>query len=596
MVTIFQKVLSLFNRKEKLKLGAILSGTVLMGFVEMISVAAIMPFIAIAVKPSLIESNQYLNAFYSYFSFSSYNRFLLVIGGMVFCLLLFGNIFSGMMSWVMIRFCYTKGKGISGTLFQKYLMQPYLYFLDKNSSELSKNILAEVDRFVIGILNNSLQMFSKIIMVVSIFTLLIIVKPLLALTVMGVLGGAYYILLKIIRTKLVAAGKISSHVNGMRYQTINEALGAIKELKVLGREQLFVDKYRDNAQLYAQSETLSQLSPSVAKYAIEVVAFGSMLLIALYLIATHEGISEFMPLLALYALSGYRLMPAMQQVFSGYTLFKYHQSALDLLCKEMQLPYLKNTLGTEPLSFTNTLVLDNVSYRYPDSEKWALNNINLSIKQHATIGIVGASGAGKTTLIDIILGLLSPQGNLAIDNVVINDSNVRSWQRNIGYVPQSIFLLDGTIASNIALGISENTVDMDSIIKASKLANLHDFIINELPQGYNTKIGERGIRLSGGQRQRIGIARALYHDPELLIFDEATSALDGITEKVIMEAIHSLANRKTIILIAHRLNTVKDCDTIYIFDRGNIIGHGSYDQLMATNRVFQHLANAHEGA
>jgi ABC-type multidrug transport system fused ATPase/permease subunit len=385
-------------------------------------------------------------------------------------------------------------------------------------------------------------------------------------------------------------------VNGLRYQTINEALGAIKELKVLGREQLFIDKYRDNAQLYARSETLCQLSPSIAKYVIEVVAFGSMLLIALYLIATHEGISEFMPLLALYALSGYRLMPAMQQVFSGYTLFKYHQSALEVLCKEMQLPCAQNALNAEPLSFADAFILDNISYRYPDSEKWALNNITMSIKQHSTIGIVGASGAGKTTLIDIILGLLIPQGKLMVDGVAINDNNVRAWQRNIGYVPQSIFLLDGTIASNIALGISENAVDMDAVIKASKLANLHDFITNELPQGYNTKIGERGVRLSGGQRQRIGIARALYHEPELLIFDEATSALDGITEKVIMEAIHSLANRKTIILIAHRLNTVKDCDTIYIFDRGNIIGNGSYDQLMTTNRVFQHLANAHEGA
>lgn len=593
MKKLFQKVLFLFDRKEKLQLGAILCGTVIMGFVEMISIAAIMPFIAIAVKPSLIESNHYLNAFYTYFSFASYNRFLLVIGGIVFCLLLFGNIFSGLMSWVMIRFCYTKGKGISGTLFQKYLMQPYLYFLDKNSSQLSKNILAEVDRFVIGILNNSLQMFSKIVMVVSIFTLLVVVKPLLALTVMGVLGSAYYVLLKIIRKKLVSAGKISSQVNGLRYQTINEALGAIKELKVLGREQIFIDNYRNNANAYAHSETLCQLSPSVAKYAIEVVAFGSMLLIALYLIATHEGISEFMPLLALYALAGYRLMPAMQQVFSGYTLFKYHQSALDLLCKEMQLPFSEISLEAQPLPFTQMLALENIAYRYPGSEKNALNNICLTIKQHATIGIVGASGAGKTTLIDIILGLLCPQGKLMVDGVVINVNNVRSWQRNIGYVPQSIFLLDGTIASNIALGISENTVDMDAIIKASKLANLHDFIINELPQGYNTKIGERGVRLSGGQRQRIGIARALYHEPELLIFDEATSALDGITEKVIMEAIHSLASRKTIILIAHRLNTVKDCDTIYIFDRGDIIGKGSYDQLMATNKVFQHLANAH---
>lgn len=588
-----RKILSSFSRNEKYQLGALMCATVLMGFVEMISVAAIMPFIAIAVKPTFIETNSYLNHFYHYFSFASYNRFLLLIGGIVFCLLLFGNIFSAFVSWLMIRFCYAKGKRISSDLFKKYLMQPYLFFLNRNSSELSKNILAEVDRFTIGILNNGLQMFSKIVMALSIFTLLVLVKPYLALIVMSVLGGTYVVLLKIIRKKLVAAGKVSSYVNGVRYQTINEALSAIKELKVLGREDKFITCYQENAEKYARSEALSQLSPLVAKYTIEAVAFGSMLLIALYLIATHEGISEFMPLLALYALAGYRLMPAMQQVFSGYTLFKYHQSAVEVLFNEQQLANHSDSDNNDQISFKQGLALSHVSYQYPQTEKWALSQIDIEIPLHATIGIVGASGAGKTTLIDIILGLLEPQGEMRVDGQKIEKSNVRSWQKLIGYVPQNIVLIDSTIKQNIALGIDEKNINIEAVEKAARLANLHEFIINELPLGYETSVGERGVRLSGGQRQRIGIARALYHDPELLLFDEATSALDGINEKVIIEAISSLAKRKTIILVAHRLNTVKDCDEIYVLNNGRVEGKGSFKELIDHNRIFQNLANAY---
>lgn len=587
------KVLFLFNRSEKVKLTGILASTVLMGFIEMISVAAIMPFIAIAVNPGIIETNRYLQSLYHYLNFSSPNRFLLFIGGLVFTLLMFGNLFSAITSWVMIRFCYSKGKSISGQLFKKYLMQPYTFFLHKNSSELSKNILAEVDRFVVGILSNSLQSFSKMIMIISIFTLLVLVKPLLALIVMGTLGSAYYVILRLIRKKLVAAGKVSSFVNGLRYQTIAEALGAIKELKVLGREQKFLNAYQSNANEYARSESLSQLAPMMAKYTIEAIAFGSMLLIALYLIAAKEGITEFMPILALYALSGYRLMPAMQQLFSGYTLFKYHQSAVDILYEQNNLAERSIEFNSQPLPFMKQLELSDVSYQYPQTQNFALSRINIQIPLHATIGIVGASGAGKTTLIDILLGLLSPHGEMMVDGIKITENNLRGWQQNLGYVPQGIFLVDGSIKQNIALGISEQNIDIEAVVKAAKLANLHEFILRELPQGYDSFVGERGVRLSGGQRQRIGIARALYHDPELLIFDEATSALDGMTEKVIMEAISSLSKRKTIILVAHRLNTVKNCDVIYVLSKGCLVGKGKFQDLIDTNPMFQNLANAY---
>jgi ABC-type multidrug transport system fused ATPase/permease subunit len=272
-------------------------------------------------------------------------------------------------------------------------------------------------------------------------------------------------------------------------------------------------------------------------------------------------------------------------------LFRYHQAALDILFVENQIPSF-DIQTPEPLVFQDHLQLKNIAYRYPNAQKSALHNINLHIPIHSTIGFVGMSGAGKTTLIDILLGLLQPSGELIVDGTPITTVNVRAWQQHIGYVPQNIFLADASIACNIALGIQEENINHEAVVKAAKLANLDEFITTQLPQGYDTFVGEKGIRLSGGQRQRIGIARALYHDPELLIFDEATSALDGVTEKVIIEAINKLAKRKTILLIAHRLNTVKDCDVIYVLKQGEIVGQGNYNDLLMHNQNFQHLAHA----
>ncbi len=356
--------------------------------------------------------------------------------------------------------------------------------------------------------------------------------------------------------------------------------------------------YDVSAAKYASAETFSHLSPLISRYLIEAVAFGGMVLMVIYLIATQHDISKYLPVLGLYAISGYRLMPAAQQLFAGITSLKYHVSALNNIHAEMQLTTVAcQKLKKQALEFRQQLQLKNIYHAYPNADKFSLKDVSVDIPLHATIGIVGASGGGKTTLVDIILGLLKQQnGKILVDGQEISDSNIKQWQQNIGYVPQNIFLIDASIAHNIALGIKPSDVDMDAVIAAAKLANLHEFIVNELAEGYHSFVGEEGVRLSGGQRQRIGIARALYHDPELLIFDEATSALDGLTEKVIIEAIKSLSHRKTIIFIAHRLNTVKDCDVIYVLNKGEILAQGSFAELFHSNKIFQHLANAHADA
>jgi ATP-binding cassette, subfamily B, bacterial PglK len=591
---VFRKALFFFEKAERKKLALVFFCILLVGILEVVGIASILPFLAVMSKPEVIQTNPQLSILIKFLHITDVNEFMLFLGVMVFVVLVVGNAFSATTSWLTMKFCYDQGKKISCQLLKKYVGQPYVYFLNHHRSELAHNILSEVERLVTGVFLNSIQSLTKLVILISTLLLLLVVKPFLALTIIVGLGSIYVIFYRVIRKKLISAGATSSSANTLRHQLIHEMMGAIKELKISGREQKFLDEYRKNTEKYVKAEVLCQFSPLITKHVVEAIAFGGMLLIALYLIGTKEDFSKFMPLLGMYALAGYRLMPAMQQLFSGFTSLRYHLSAFNIIYEEMQLrtdECSKNT--SEKIHFDSFMYLNNVCYRYPASEKMALKNISFKVRKHFTIGFVGASGAGKTTLVDIILGLLSPtQGELLIDSVKVEKQNIPAWQRNIGYVPQNIFLLDDTLTNNIALGVNREDVDMDLVKKAARLANLHEFISQDLPYGYETYVGEAGIRLSGGQRQRVGIARALYHDPELLIFDEATSALDGVTEKIIMEAIHSLSHRKTIILIAHRLNTVKECDVIYILNNGEIVGEGTYQELLHSSRAFQHLANA----
>jgi len=317
-----------------------------------------------------------------------------------------------------------------------------------------------------------------------------------------------------------------------------------------------------------------------------------MMLIVLYLMLQGASFADALPVISLYAFAGYRLVPASQQIYSALSQLRIMEPAINALCSEVSA--LKITLAMDapnsPIILNQSITLNNIHYTYPSADRPALDGINITIPAHKVIGLVGSTGCGKTTTVDLVLGLLeSQQGTLCVDGQVINSANIREWQKAIGYVPQQIYLSDDTVASNIAFGIDEDDINQDAVNRAAKIANLHDFVMNDLPNGYQTKVGERGVRLSGGQRQRIGIARALYHNPQVLILDEATSALDNLTELAVMEAINKLRHNITIILIAHRLSTVRECDQIYLMEKGKVIGQGGYDQLRASNKVFEEM-------
>ncbi len=595
MIKIIHKMLSFFDAKDKKMLLFLLVGFLLVGFVEMACVASIAPFVAVVSHPELIHSNQYLSMLYHFLALGSEPRFMAFLGVTVFAFVILGNIFSATMLWLLMRFSFFQGGKLSTRLLKQYLLEPYVFYLNKNRSEMTKVILSDVFKVILGILINGMQAITKLIVIGCIFVLLLYVDPVLAISVCGVLGGAYVGFYLLFSKKMAATGAFASYLNAKQYQIVNETLGAIKELRVLKREASFLAKFRGMSEKYAKAESVSLIIPQLTRYTVEAIAFAGILLIVLYLMKVKADISQLLPLLALYALAGYRLLPPMQQVFTGLSLVKYNAESLQILDDAMKQKHLSldwQNKSVQRLHFNTQIELQDISFSYPYASKSAISNVNIQIPKNTSIGLVGMTGSGKTTTVDIILGLLAPSnGQIVVDGQAITSNQLDSWQQNLGYVPQTIYLTDDSVANNIAIGIPAELIDREALIRAAKLANLHEFIVNEMTDGYDTFVGEGGIRLSGGQRQRIGIARALYHDPEVLIFDEATSALDGDTEQVIIKSIKELAKQKTIIIIAHRLTTVKDCKTIYFFEKGRIVDEGTYESLVANNSKFRKIAN-----
>ena len=589
-----RQIFSLFNKEEKTQVFLLLIGIVFRGLFEVAGVASIMPFIAVASNPGVIHTNKYLSYAYNLLGFDSSRMFLILLGIFVFCIIILNNSLSALNEWFLARFTWLRGHTLARRLFAKYLSQPYAFFLNENTSNLGANILNEVGNFLKGILRPFMEMVAKIIVSAFIFILLVFVDPVLAIIVGLVLGGAYSIIFIAVRKKLVKVGKERVYANRKQFLYISEALTGIKDIKVQGCEKFFLDAFSKYSYKVNRNQAVQQIVSQVPRYALEVISFGGILLITLYFVVTQRETTNTIPLIALYAFAGYRLMPALQGVFSGITSVKFNLALLDRLSEDLALKtYPHDQIKSWedvviPLEFKKCIELNAVQFTYPGNEETVLNSLNLHIAAKTTVGFAGTTGAGKTTLIDIILGLFLPQvGELLVDGMHIDKSNLRAWRRTIGYVPQQIFLSDQTVRQNIAFGLHADIIVDKSVETAAKIAHLHDFIVNELPEGYDTVIGERGVRLSGGQRQRIGIARAMYNDPEVLILDEATSSLDNITEAMIMEAIRGLARKKTIIMIAHRLTTLVDCDVIHFMNQGQIIKSGTYGQLMKSCPEFR---------
>jgi len=580
----FKNILFLLSFEERRKFIWVLLMMLLMAFVETLGVASIFPFIAILTNPIMIETNIFLNKIFQVskvFGVENNQHFFLLLGSCVFLILVISIIIKVFTSFLQVRFVKMLEHSIGKRLMESYLNQPYSWFLSHNSNELVKNILSEVNHIIENAIYPFAEMIAKGMVAISLLGLLVFTDIKLALSISFLIGGIYGLIYYFLKNFISRIGKERLKNNYLRYRVVSQTFGSIKNVKVRGSEKINLQLFSNSASNFARSETYAHLTGSLPRFILEGIAFAGIMLILLYLIAQKGTMISALPIISLYVFAGYRLMPSLQQVYSSFTNLRYTSSSLDKLSNEIK--NLKSYVLNQDksiLPLDKKITLHNIHYNYPDTSSSTLKDINLSIPAKSIVGFVGPSGSGKTTTVDIILGLLEPQkGTLEVDGKVITKYNSRAWQRSIGYVPQHIYLLDDTIFNNIAFGIDHKDINQNWVEKACKIASLEEFI-DELPKKHNTIIGESGIRLSGGQRQRIGIARALYHNPRVLILDEATSALDNETEQTVMNAINNLGKDITIILIAHRLNTVKNCDIIFKLEKGKLVFQGNFNELI----------------
>ncbi len=592
----FKKCLLLLTPNERKNAMLLVFMMLIMALLEMIGVASILPFMAVLTDPSIVETNLILNKIFQssqVFGVKNNQQFLFLLGIFVFMILIISLTFKALTIYVQTRFVHMRQYTISKRLVEGYLHQPYSWFLNRHSADLGKTILSEVGQVVGGGMNPMMDAIAKSMVAITIVSLLFFTDPKLTIFVGFLLFVAYAITYKFLSKYLNKIGEENLKNNQLRYTAISEAFGAAKEVKVGGLENFFIKRFSNTSQIFFKNHAFSTVIAQLPRFAFEAIAFGAIILMILYLMTQTTNLNNVIPIISLYVFAGYRLMPAIQSIYSCLTKIAFVKPSVDKLFDDVKnLKIISQNQIEDTIPFYKSINLNNIHYHYPNTTREAVKNISLTIPAKSKVGLVGTTGCGKTTMVDIILGLLeATKGTLEVDGKFINKHNVRAWQRSIGYVPQHIYLSDDTIASNIAFGVNPKDINQDAVEIASKIANLHKFVMEELSLKYQTIIGERGIRLSGGQRQRIGIARALYNNPKVLILDEATSALDNQTEKAVMDAVNNLGTETTIILIAHRLSTVKNCDKIFLLEKGELKNQGTFEELININENFRITAN-----
>jgi ATP-binding cassette, subfamily B, bacterial PglK len=605
MITTIKKILKLLHAGDKMKLFILLMMMLLAALFEVIGIGMIPVFISIIAVPATVLEIEWLRPIWEKLGIE--NSGDLLVYGAIFLIGVFilKNTYLLFYNYVQTRFIFLRLTSIASNLFKLYMYAPYEFHLKRNSAELLRNITNETLHLVTGVMFNFLKIAKDLVLITGIFAMLLWLEPEISLIVFLLLGGGGALFIMVIRQRIRKYGQLAQTERGNMIRSVNEGLGGFKDARILNREKWFYKRFTVNIRSFSKAQIFSDTASLANKPVIETIAISGLLLIALVLYFQGRGIESVIPVMTLFGAATLRLMPAIQEMMKSFTALKYFIFSIDPIyndtveLKDAAADYKirsnKNTGSSKlltkekRLTFEKVIQFEAASYKYPQSDVEAVKNLSLSIPKGHAVGFVGPSGAGKTTLVDMLLGLLEPQrGRIAVDNIDIH-SDISAWKENIGYIPQFIFLSDNTIRCNIAFGLPDNEIDEEKLQNAIKAAQL-DELVNTLPDGVETIIGERGTRLSGGQRQRIGIARALYNDPQVLIMDEATSALDNITERYVINAIERLKGDRTIIMIAHRLTTVEKCDYLYYIKSGQIEDSGTYKELIRKNSEFKNMA------
>jgi ATP-binding cassette, subfamily B, bacterial PglK len=495
--------------------------------------------------------------------------------------------------YVQNRVAHNAGAALSTKLFRGYMAMPYVFHLSRTSSDLIRNSNQAVKELVQQVFVPLIRVVAETIMVVGMLLLLLILAPAATGLAVLVIGGAAVLMLRFVQPRLRRIGERAHRLEGETLSLLQQSLHGVRDITLLGREAEFVDRYRRGRASLARATYLRATATDLPKTVMELALLGFILLVFALAILFEDGAQGTLSVLGLFAYAGLRLQPSLQRIITGMNNLKYSAAPVDALDSDLRLVAGERLPGraVAALPFTRALRLERVSYRYEGAHANALEDIDLVVEPGQVLGICGPTGGGKTTLVDVMTALLQPSaGRVTVDGRDLSEHD-RAWHANLGVVPQMVFLTDESLRENIALGVPRGEIDDGAVEEAVELAQLRGFVAS-LPEGLETLVGERGIRISGGQRQRVAIARALYRRPEVLVFDEGTSALDNTTERELMAALSRLRGTKTVLLIAHRLSTVRDADQIIVLEGGHITGRGTYDRLLVENAAFQQLATS----
>lgn len=570
-----------------------------MAFSTVSGIAAIAPFFAVLGEPASIDHNRVLRWLYQQGGFTEHRGFVMALGVAFIGVALAANLINLVGSMLMNRLALWVGNEIQTTLFAEYLGRPYLFHARTHSSTLFNNIIYEAGRFTNGILQNAFTLVTNIVTAAFIVLSILMLNPAVSIAMLGCLAGGYVLIYLVMRDRLLRFGQAQSRSATEQAQIVGESFAAIREVTLLRLRDFFRQSFerasRDVAVATAHGQAVGQ-SP---KHIMECVAVAGLVGLALVLSSRQDTAGSWLGQLTFVAFAAYRLMPTLQQAFAAVVKIRADRAGFALIEPDLrQARAIHSPTQEDPALQSEAwqarprqeIRLRDVSFRYSPDRPWAIEGVSLSIPARATVGLVGASGSGKTTLVDLLAALLTPAvGQVEVDGITLDTTNRGAWQSRIAYAPQNIFLFDSSIARNIALGVPPRSIDMQRVEEAARLAQLDD-VVRGLPGGYDYKVGERGIQLSGGQRQRVSIARALYREASVLILDEATNALDGLTEHELMTTLGRLRGRYTMVLIAHRLSTVRACDIIFELANGRIVGSGTYDELMTRSEAFRRMA------
>ena len=595
MVQIFRKINRLLDSRDRFEFLFIVALTLIGAIAETLGVGVIPSFVGLLGSAKAVREVGVVGWAYNFAGFEDYRTFVQWACVALMGLYIGKNGYLAWLSYLQTQFIFRKQSKVSQRLFSRYLQQPYPFHLQRNTADLLRNINVEIPNLFNEVMRDVMILLTESLIALCISLLLLFAEPFSSLIAVSLLGLAMVVFYQGFRRRIELWGRRQHRHIGRMIQWVNQGLGSIKETKILGREPYFLERYSFHVERYTQATQRIQFVNKLPRLFIETLAVVCLLVVLVVDLTQGRRPRSLLLLLTLFAAAAFRLMMSLNRIVAAVTTIRFYSKALDAVHDDITaIPGDENFLASReslpayvpPSHFQESITLDQVSYVYPESKSLSLNSVSLQIGRGEAIGLAGPSGAGKTTLVDLLLGLLQPTaGQVLVDGRPV-ERDLLAWQRQVGYIPQQVYLSDDSIRRNVAFGLADSSIDDNRVWQVLRLAQLEDFI-RGLPMRLNTRVGEQGVRISGGQRQRIAIARALYHNPEVVVMDEATAALDNGTEREIVRAMESLIGKKTLIVIAHRLSTIRNCDRIYWIKDGAIADMGNYDELLARNPEFQ---------